>query len=207
MTTPLSREHLTELHCIQPITNVASILGRGILSHDRAASVAHDSVAMEEIQERRALVTIPGTSRSLHTYANLYVNGRNKMMFKLVRSNEGPGHDALCLLRVSLDVLDLEGVIVADRNASMDLVKFAPAPGGLGNITKELVFARYWNHDDPIKKQLHGGIVCAEVLVPDVVAPEYVTGAYASCVASASALRSTCPNTFPVTINGDLFFV
>src|SRR5712692_4752228 len=47
MTTPLSREHLTELHCIQPLTNVPSILALGILSHEAATQVQHSSVAME----------------------------------------------------------------------------------------------------------------------------------------------------------------
>lgn len=203
MTTPLSRKHLRELHCIQPVVNVASILERGILSHDRAKSVPHTSVAMQEIQDRRARVTIPGAGRKLHTYANLYVNGRNKMMYKLLY---GPGHKSLCILRVSTDVLELEGVIVADRNASTDLVRFAAAPEGLGNITKELVFAQYWNHDDPIEKQNHGAIVCAEVLVPDRVTPELVTGVYVSCDETAETLRASVPDEFDVTVEPYLFF-
>lgn len=203
MATPLSREHLKELHCIQPIENIASILNLGILSHERAKAVRHKSVAMEEIQDRRARVTIPGTGRKLHTYANLYINGRNKMMFKLLH---GPGHEQLCILRVSTDVLDLDGVIVADRNASTDLVRFAPAPGGLGNIKKELVFAQYWNHDDPIAKQRHGAIVCAELLVPDVVAPKHIKGAYVSCDESADTLLESAPDGFRVTVKPYLFF-
>lgn len=205
MPTPLSREHLTELHCIQPITNVKSILQLGILSNHRARNVPHESVAMEEIQARRALVTIPGTNgRKLHTYANLYINGRNKMMFKLARTK---GHEELCILRVATEVLDLDGVVVADRNASTDLVRFAPAPGGLSNITKELVFAQYWNHDDPIAKQRHGAIVCAEVLVPDVVAPNFVEGAYVSCNATAATLKQLVDDdAFTVTVKPYLFF-
>jgi hypothetical protein len=204
MPTPLSREHLTELHSIQPLTNVASILNIGILSHEQAARVAHDSVAMEEIQARRARVTVPGTGRKLHSYANLYVNGRNKMMFKLVRGSVG--HEALCVLRISTAVLDLEGVIVADRNASTDLVRFAPSPGGLANISKELVFAQYWNHDDPLQKQLHGAIVCAEVLVPDVVRPDFIEGAYVSCDAAATELRNFVGDDLDITRKPYLFF-
>jgi hypothetical protein len=67
MPTPLAREHLTELHYILPIENVDSILEHGILSNHRAQKIAHTSVAMEEIQARRALVTIPGANRKLHT--------------------------------------------------------------------------------------------------------------------------------------------
>jgi ssDNA thymidine ADP-ribosyltransferase, DarT len=206
--TPLAREHLTELHCIQPITNVESILELGILSHLRAEKVPHVSVAMEEIQERRTLVKVPGTGRRLHSYANVYVNARNKMMFKLVRDPDYADHDELCVLRIALDVLDEEGVIIADRNASTDHVKFRPAPDGLTSITKELVFARYWNHDDPIEKQRHGALICAEVLVPDVVHPDFITGAYVSCEAAADDLRDgiNLPDGFTVTIDADLFF-
>jgi hypothetical protein len=205
VTTPLAREHLLELHCIQPIENVGSILNLGILSHERAARVKHASVAMEEIQDRRSRVVIPGAGRKLHSYANLYVNGRNKMMFKLLH---GPGHEQLCVLRISTDVLDLDGVVVADRNASSDVVRFAPSPAGLTNITKELVFARYWTHpDDPIAEQNHGAIVCAEILVPDRVDPRYVTGAYASCQASAEKLRALVDKDgFTVTVNRSVFF-
>lgn len=204
---PLSREHLSELHCIQPIANVRSILNLGILSHERADGVPHDSVAMEEIQDRRSRVTVPGTGRKLHTYANLYINGRNKMMYKLVRYTQDVSHTGLCLLRVSTDVLDLDGVVIADRNASTDLVRFAPSPGGLGNIIKDLVFAQYWNHDDPMAKQRHGAIVCAEVLVPDSVAPEYIEGAYVSCAASAATLRNeVADDSFEVTVKPYSFF-
>jgi hypothetical protein len=202
--TPLAREHLTELHSIQPLTNVRSILDNGVLSHERAARVHHESVAMEEIQARRARVTVPGTGLKLHSYANLYINGRNKMMFKLVRGSVG--HEKLCILRISARVLDLDGVIVADRNASTDLVRFAPSPGGLANITKELVFAEYWTHDDPLKQQLHGAIVCAEVLVPDVVQPEFLEGAYVSSDAAATELRNLVGDDLAITRKPYLFF-
>jgi hypothetical protein len=201
--TPLSREHLEELHCIQPIDNVPSILELGILSHERANNVPHESVAMEEIQARRARVTIPGAGRKLHSYANLYINGRNKMMFKLLF---GPGHESLCVLRVSTDVFDMDGVIVADRNASTDLVKFAPGPDGLENVIKELVFAQSWNHDDEMHKRLHGALVCAEVLVPDMVPRDSVLGAYVSCGASRDRLRALVGDELPITVKPSLFF-
>lgn len=84
MPTPLTREHVPELHCIEAIGNLESILELGILSHEQARGVPHTSVAMEAIQDRRARVAIPGTGRKLHSYANLYISGRNKMMYKLL---------------------------------------------------------------------------------------------------------------------------
>jgi hypothetical protein len=206
--TPLSRELVPELHCIQPIENVASIMERGILSHDRAAHVPHRSVAMEDIQDRRAKVTVRGTNRKLHSYANVYINGRNKMMIKLVKYTEDVDASELCLLRISDEVLDLPDVVIADRNASADIVRFDPSPAGLANITKELVYATWWYHEgDPIRTYDHGQIVCAEVLVPDVLPPEYITGAYVSCDESASALLDAVDSEgFTVTVRRKMFF-
>ena len=70
---------LTELHNITHLKNLRSIFENGILSHERAKKVKHESVAMHEIQDRRADVVLPN-NRKLHSYANVYVYARNKMM-------------------------------------------------------------------------------------------------------------------------------
>jgi hypothetical protein len=124
----MTRDDLTELHNINHLENLPSILQRGILSHARAARVKHQSVAMEVIQTRRSQVRVPG-GRRLHEYANLYINARNKMMYKV----KG-GHKDLCVLRISSGVLDLPEVVIADQNASSAYVRFAPAPAGLALI-------------------------------------------------------------------------
>jgi len=56
----MNREDVTELHYITAMANLPSILQHGILSHTQATRVAHDSVAMPEIQERRRNKQIPG---------------------------------------------------------------------------------------------------------------------------------------------------
>jgi hypothetical protein len=193
-------DELEELHYITAIENVPSVLKRGILSNRRAAKLPHRSVAMEEIQERRENVVIPG-GRPLHEYANLYINARNKMMYK--RKN---GHADICVLRVSIDVLDLPGVVVADSNASSGYVRFAASPGGLRFINKERVFAQYWTHpDDPIDYYRHGAEMCAEVLVPDRVEPDQIIGAYVSCNQSLEALNEIT-NGLAISSNRHLFF-
>jgi hypothetical protein len=75
------REDLTEVHSIQPIETVPSILQLGILSNRRARRVAHSSIADPMVQERRAEVVVPG-GRHLHEYANLYFHARNPMMYR-----------------------------------------------------------------------------------------------------------------------------
>ncbi|MGH3923663.1 MAG: DarT ssDNA thymidine ADP-ribosyltransferase family protein, partial [Pseudonocardiaceae bacterium] len=158
------------------------------------------------IQARREPVVSPGTGgRKLHSYANLYVNARNKMLSKIKYDH---GDLGVCVLRVSLDVLDLAGTVVSSQNASSDWARFAAAPGGLALIDKDLVFERSWKHPDDQKAEWrHGSIMCAEVLVPDCVAPEYIEGAYVSCAEAAEALLDAADQEgFAITSNADLFF-
>jgi len=71
----MNRNDLGELHYITPIGNVASIMSKGIFSHKRSKKIQHDSVAMQEIQDRRKKKVIPG-GPPLHDYVNLYLNAR-----------------------------------------------------------------------------------------------------------------------------------
>src|SRR2546423_7579902 len=108
----MNRSDITELHYITAIANVTSILQHGILSNTLAIELAHDSVAMPEIQERRRNKHIPG-ARMLHEYANLYFDAHNPMLSKCRQRN-----NEICVLRVDPAVLDTAGVIVTDRNAA-----------------------------------------------------------------------------------------
>ncbi|MBI3609803.1 MAG: DUF4433 domain-containing protein [Nitrospirae bacterium] len=196
----MERDDLEELHYITPIKNIPSICRLGILSHRKAETLKHESVAMEEIQKRRAKKTVP-PGRLLHDYVNLYICARNKMLFKIHSQ-----HEKLCILRIGPTVLDLPRVIVSDRNASSDYARFEPAPSGLRVIDRDLVFAKYWTHpDDPFEEMRHGSIKCAEVLVPDSVPYRFIMGAYVSGNESLTRFNALDVNV-PASINGDLFF-
>ena len=115
----------------------------------------------------------------------------------------------LCVIRINKDVLTLSEVIITDGNASSDYVRFYTAADGLKAIDKERVFAKYWNHDDPIEKFRHVFEKCAEVLVPEKVPVDFLLGVYVSCEESKSKLYDIMeaiePN-FAITVNTDLFF-
>src|SRR6185437_7286091 len=102
----MTRAELDELGYIVPIATVPSILQRGILSHRRAEKIGHQSIALQDVQERRSRVVVPN-GRPLHEYVNLYICPRNPMLFK--RKDE---HEELCVLRVSTNVLDLPNAVV-----------------------------------------------------------------------------------------------
>lgn len=195
----MRRDELNELHYITPMTNLPSILERGILSNRLVADLPHESVAMGEIQERRDIVRVPG-GRWLHEYANLYFHARNPMMYK-----RQVQHAALCILRISPKVIELPKVVITDGNASSAYVRFAAAPAGLAIVDHERTYAESWNHPEQIEKWRRASAKCAEVLVPDRVDPRYLTGAYVSCAEAQSRLVERTPD-LAVVINGHLFF-
>jgi hypothetical protein len=196
----MRRDELSELHYIAPVVNLPSILSRGILSHRRAQTIRHESIAMKEVQQRRSRKRVP-QGRRLHEYADLYICARNPMLFK--RKGE---HKHICVLRVSAEVLDLPEVVIADRNAASDWARFAASPDGLRHIDRDLVFAEYWAHpNDHIMHWRHGSIKCAEVLVPDRVDPRHITGAYVSCLETKDRVESLGFG-LTVIVDSHLFF-
>jgi hypothetical protein len=154
---------------------------------------------MNEIQDRRARVTVPG-GRKLHDYVNLYVCARNPMLYK----RQGQFKE-LCVLKIRPNVLDLPGVVISDRNASSEYAIFRSAPNGLGIVNREWTFAEYWTDSDQILEWKKKAAKCAEVLVPDEVKPKYIIGAYVSCQEAQTGFQAQEPSV-SVVINSHLFF-
>jgi hypothetical protein len=181
----MERSRIQELHYITDVANVASMLKRGILSNRLARRVArgHVSVADAEVQARRASkrVWVGRSSRPLHDYANLYVHARNAMLYILLRSKQGD----LTVLSVDSEVLDLDGVVVADRNAASFASLFLPAAEGIAALDEAAVFAERWTSSYEAKQ-----LRMAEVLVPDRVPLSLIKGAYVPDHAAAERLRS-----------------
>lgn len=188
---------VTELHCIMPIANIASVLQHGILSHERAAQLRHHSVAMQAVQDRRDVKTVPGGLR-LHQYANLYFHARNPMLS--VRRNED-----VCVLRISTQALSLHGTVITDQNAGSKYVRFYSLEQWR-LLDFDDIFARDWTHpDDQIREWRHKSRKCAEVLVPHQVPANFITSAYVVDDAALIRLNQT-GFTLPVVVNPDFYF-
>lgn len=191
--------HVIEFQCILPMDNIPSVLKHGILSYERASKLAHRSVAMPEIQDRRDHKQVPGGLK-LHQYANLYFHARNPMLFK--RKDEAA---SLCVLRVSTAVCSIQGVVLADSNASSDYVRFLH-PSQWNLLDFDAIYAMDWRHPgDPIAYYRHRSQKCAEVLVPHNIEPRFLVGAYVVDNAAASRLASLGFR-LPVAVDSVLFF-
>ena len=190
---------VTELHCIMPIGNVPSVMKRGILSYDRAARLPHHSVAMQPVQDRRDVIMVPNGMK-LHQYANLDFHERNPMLYR--RKEEV---SSLCVLRVSTNVLELRGAAITDCNAASAYVRFL-APSQWKGLNFEDIYATVWTHpENEARGFQHKSRKCAEVLVPDIVEPHFLLGAY---VVDSEAARHLAGLGFslPIEIDPVLFF-
>jgi hypothetical protein len=196
----MKRADLRELHYITPIANLDSIMHRGLLSKRRAKLLGPESIAMEEVQERRENKKVHG-ARPLHEYVNLYICARNPMLFK--RKDQ---HAKICVLRISTHVLDSPMVVIADGNAASDYTGFWPAPEGLAYVDGDIVFAEYWNDADEIAKWRKKRVKCAEVLVPDKVDPEFILGVYVSCEQAKQSVEAM-DLSLHVKVDPHLFFM
>lgn len=190
---------VTELRCIMPIANAASVMAYGILSHDRAAQLVHRSVALQAVQDRRDQKQVPGGLK-LHQYANLYFDARNPMMFK--RKGDAAN---LCVLRVSVEVLGLANVVITDCNAASMYVRYL-APSQWRLLEFDDIFASDWRHPgDSTRYFQHKSRKCAEVLVPRCVESRFLRGAYVMNSQVGAQLQAA-GFTLPVKVDPVLFF-
>lgn len=151
---------IKELYYITPISNIESIMKHGILSHNKAKKIKHESIANQDVQGLRANKKIPGTGRDLHDYVNLYFDAHNPML--CVKSKE---NDIICVLCIKKKILSFsDEIIITDQNAAKSCW-FKTVAEGLPLLKKNEIYAKYWTN-----KRLKG-IKCAEVLVPNMICP------------------------------------
>jgi hypothetical protein len=194
----LRRSEVKEFHYIARYENVRSILELGILSNERAAVLKPVSFAMETAQERRSRkIVSPG--RSVHTYANVYFDAHNPTLSARRKQNA-----CLAILRVAPDVLEIPGTFIATQNAASDGVRFYCAAEGLAYVDAERVYAPWWT-TDPATRDEWSRLKCAEVLVPDVIPPQHILGAYACSTSSKEELRALAPG-LAVVIPAGFYF-
>lgn len=158
----------TGLYNIQAIDNISSIMQVGLLSNEKSRRIYHISIAMEEVQQRRDVVRIPN-GLGLHQYVNVYFDPHNPMLSARRSENEN-----ICILKLNKVILDFDGVVISDRNASSDYASFFQPEVGLQHIDFDLVYAPYWTDENYYAYLRKKSIKCAEVLIPYKIPYDYV---------------------------------
>jgi hypothetical protein len=195
----MERSRVTELHYIAPIANLSSIMERGILSHRRAEAVGHVSVADENVQDLRRNKRVPN-GLMLHEYANTYFDARNPMMYKRLS-----WRTEFAVIRISSDILDTPGTVIADGNAAAAGTRFDPSPAGLAGLDEQRVYAVYWMDSDIWTYYEKKRQRCAEVLVPHVVHPDLLIGCYVCEDSVLRPCREAAPD-LEVVVSKRVFF-
>jgi len=211
--TVLHLADIEELHYILPIANLASVMEHGILSHRRVVRLdfEHDDVSAAEIQDRRALVTVPRADRAksplaLHRHVNFYLNAHNAMMY--VKRMD---HENLCVLRIHREILERGDVMLSSRNSSTTSVSFfSPtekdplySPRSAHYLTVERT--RGYGED----KEEGKAIRQAEMLAPYQVDPSYIGGIFVSCENSQRMVQGVLESIdkpLLITVHPSLFF-
>lgn len=112
---------------------------------------------------------------------------------------------SLCVLRVSTEVLDIDGVVITDGNAASDWVRFLH-PRQIELLDFDAIFAMDWQHpNDPFAYYRHKSEKCAEVLVPHAVESRFLRGVYVVDRTVAVQMNQTCD--LPISVNPSLFFL
>ncbi|MCB5262631.1 MAG: DUF4433 domain-containing protein [Candidatus Cloacimonetes bacterium] len=190
-----------ELFYITHLDNIPSIMRSGILSHNEAERVNHHSVALQDVQDKRAIKKIP-KGRVLHDYVNLYFNPRNPMMYKLFKLHMISN---LCVLSVHPNILKVQDAVVSDQNAARNLVRFYDPKVDFDKLDFENIYLRDWNVPDRHEYDRLKGIVCAETLIPDKMSFDHINSAYV-VDDSVSCKLSNMGFNRPIIIEPDMFF-
>lgn len=202
----MKREELRELHYIADIRDIRSIMSRGILCKNHADRFRHQSFALDSVQAARSRQELPNGGR-IHDHAVLYLRARNATLYRIVM--EKRVHcDYLCVLRIHPSVLNLVGAFMSDRNAAClhPPPRFGSVDEILPLIDLERLSAEFWTlHDDPIDVHRHREEMCAELLVPEKIPPNYVRGALVPGEAARLSLEASVPR-MPVRIAPRFFF-
>lgn len=195
---------IRNLYYITHVDNLPSILEKGILSHEKIEEerVHTARVYNTEIVNRRKEKNTPDR-KSLWSYANLYFQPRNPMMYRVVHEKEKRAKD-LAIVSVTIKVLQTPGVFITDGNAANDPTQFYTTSTGLKMIGQQwkIVQSEWWNNLDGSKRK-----IMAECLVPQRVDPEFINSIYVADEETRSRLSAMVGyRSIPIIPEPKMFF-
>lgn len=198
---------LRGLYYICHTDNLASILEKGIFSHDliERNRIPYKAIYDEEIVAlRRSKMTPDG--RSLWSFANLYFQPRNAMLYRVVFFS-GADKEDIIIIGVKSSLLNRRDIFITTGNAASYGTQILPIAEGRKMIKKikEEADKEWWAPEDGSKRKL-----MAECLVPEKVLPEYIEEIYVPNWESCKKVRRICETAgvdIPIIPEPYLFFL
>ena len=194
--------NIRELFYITHIDNLSSILSLGVYSHEKIKDreVHSTPIYATNIVTRRGKKTTPN-GRNLWSYANLYFQPRNAMMYRVVHEK---GYANLAVVGIKTNILTENDVYITDGNAAHDSTQFYPPNKGLDVLKKQwsIIQNQWWNRDDGSKRK-----IMAECLIPNQVNPDNIQAVYvANNSTREKAQRILGDSNIPISTQPDMFF-
>ena len=170
---------------ITHVDNVRSILEHGILSHER---IEREGIPFTPIYDK-AIVTARGSrsapnDQSLWTFANIYLQPRNAMLYRVLLERSS---DDIVVLCVRHDILKREDIYLTIGGAGSPRSPILSRGDGLKSLLKhrKYIDREWWSEVDDSKR-----LGMAECLVPDSIPPDYITSIYVANQNMANQLRA-----------------
>jgi hypothetical protein len=195
------RRSIRNLYYITHRENVGSILRHGILSHEEVQGGGIDYTAIydTEIVSRRSSILTPD-GRSLWGFANLYLQPRNPMLYRVAIER---GVENLAVVAVKSQILGRQDVVFADGNAahgSTTILAAAHRDQFIREVA-DIHDLSWWSAEDGSKRR-----IMAECLVPHRVDPAMIDAIYVANAAVAADLQATVAGSVPIVAEPHLFF-
>jgi hypothetical protein len=195
------RRSIRNLYYITHRENLGSILRHGILSHEEVQASGIDFTAIydSEIVSRRSSILTPD-GRSLWSFANLYLQPRNPMLYRVAIER---GVEDLAVVAVKSQVLGRQDVVFADGNAAhrnTTILEAAQRDQFIREVA-DIHDLTWWSAEDGSKRR-----IMAECLVPHRVDPAMIEAIYVANATVAADLQATVAGSVPIVAEPHLFF-
>jgi len=168
----LDRLSHREIRCFWYIThkaNLKSILKRGILNHYDASRLEPNRFDISDPDAQRwREEKDPHFKRTIHSYAPLYINPKNPMLY--VRREI---RNSLLLLEVQPSVLFDTEYLITDGNAASRITNFYKSVDSVDKLPWDVLKGDYWPDFQDGKRKM-----CSEVLVYPKVDPQYIAAVH-----------------------------
>ncbi|NUQ85600.1 MAG: DUF4433 domain-containing protein, partial [Anaerolineales bacterium] len=163
------------LYYITHISNLASIMQSGVLSH---AQIENSGVGATRIYDNQIVAarkerTTPD-GKSLWEFANLYFNPRNPMLYRVLREKPVKQTEIIVIC-FSPVIMNNKDIYITTGNARSWQSEILSRDAGLKRM-KEIqknFQLEWWSNEDGSKIK-----IMAECLVPDRIPPELIQGIY-----------------------------
>jgi hypothetical protein len=148
------------------INNLASIIKRGLLSHNSAhrLNVIQSDISDPDVQDIRADLVVPFYNRPLHAYVPLYFAPRNPMLYKRKEMQED-----IVILGLDPNLLFEPNILITDGNAAAKETSFYRRHNALSKLPWDSIRAKSWHNIEDGRR-----IKCAEVLFYDKIMPNKI---------------------------------